>query len=401
MDHVNDWRQPASEWEDREEFFENILQAQLAARERQVMIAALSAALIDLGKSQADIIPGGDYAINIIEHAINSSDKNIWSDIPEIVARTALLKRVARIPKINQALNRLGYIPMVGSMSISAMQEIRKVLGEELPLVDATLDRVDDARAAVADDGKPIPFSLPVDPVQIHVVSEYLYDQDWSEIPNRSGPGTETIHHGFSPNYADLERASETLGLWTNAQADWAIRNRPLSWIQEKMPDAISAVQNTRPEWFRSNKKLVDAAKNTWGEAWLNVALGPGRTFTKVGGNRMFRDDLLDLNQAEFLYFPPGDPTVGTEFPDASHEWSREAGPIWDSAYGVPFLEIGQVAGELKDFQNAAGDVEYELGMLQSGFSYTRERAGDFAATTYGLTLSTETAEQALLAAGL
>ena len=170
MDHVNDWRQPASEWEDREEFFENILQAQLAARERQVMIAALSAALIDLGKSQADIIPGGDYAINIIEHAINSSDKNIWSDIPEIVARTALLKRVARIPKINQALNRLGYIPMVGSMSISAMQEIRKVLGEELPLVDATLDRVDDARAAVADDGKPIPFSLPVDPVQIHVV---------------------------------------------------------------------------------------------------------------------------------------------------------------------------------------------------------------------------------------
>ena len=133
----------------------------------------------------------------------------------------------------------------------------------------------------------------------------------------------------------------------------------------------------------------------------MNSALGPGRTFTKVGGNRMFRDQLLDLNQAEFLYFPPGGATVGTQLSDAGHEWSREAGPIWDPAYGVPFSEFGHAAGEVQHFQDVAGDVEYELGMLQSGFSYVREEAGEFTAATDGLTLSTETAEQALLAAGL
>ena len=130
----------------------------------------------------------------------------------------------------------------------------------------------------------------------------------------------------------------------------------------------------------------------------------------------------------------------------AGHEWSREAGPIWDPAYGLPFSPFGQAADEMQDFQNTAGSelntmgnelehaadsalrmqdavggASYELWELENPLLRIRDGAlglTDAMGSGYGgdgvtgamdgaglaadgLALSTGTAEQALLAAGL
>ena len=151
---------------------------------------------------------------------------------------------------------------------------------------------------------------------------------------------------------------------------------------------------------------------------------------------------------------PIWDPAYGVPFwtsglPDATGagpEWSQDAGPMWDPFYEGPGSQLGQVADELQDFQNTAGGelntmgnelehtansalrmqdavggASFELWELEHPLLQIRDVAINLADTmgsgyggdgvtgamdhagfaADGLALSTGTAEQALLAAGL
>ena len=156
----------------------------------------------------------------------------------------------------------------------------------------------------------------------------------------------------------------------------------------------------------------------------MNSALGPGRTFTKVGGNRMFRDQLLDLNQAEFLYFPLAAQAQG------NYSRAGAGGRVVDlfGQHAPPTYfslrlpdDVGDVIPRLQDAADTADAASFELWELENPLLRTRDGAIDLAdamgsgyggdgvtgamdnagLAADGLALSTGTAEQALLAAGL
>ena len=278
----------------------------------------------------------------------------------------------------------------------SGYEAARSVSDTPILMYDQVFDAYDAFENSVAA-GLRVPYRLAVDPAKAHVVMEDAYSQTWVDSTDQYNGSFQPMG---TPHYADILRARVSLGLLPDA----TIRT-----LREEYPELPYEASESFSEWMRRNKKtIVDSGIKTWEEVLINQALSPDHTFAKVGGRRMFHNDILDLDQevGAQLDFAP---TLASGLPGA------------ESARFVLSKEVGDTADATRRLQDAADAAGYELWELENPLLRTRDGAlgladamgdgygghgltsamNDAGTAADGLALGSGHAEQALLAAGL
>ena len=321
---------------------------------------------------------------DILTTLVNSRDLTL--EVAAALATTDIINQIAKLvtSKPFIALN----------FSWAAITGARSALDIPLPSVERVWDAYDAFYATIVA-GETAPFGLAVDPAMAHAVLEHTYADNFADFSwYHSYYGVQQILG--SRNYADTERAIESLGI----QADLF------------------------PAWLIEKKQLVDRGISTWREILIDharqrIALGDAQNYASLtsGSNRQldpppprraFGSGGRLINNSRVLYadalhYSPRLPDAAAAAGDGLNGLGSQLAHVADSAFrlrdatGTARFELWELENPLLHIRDGVLGLTDAMG---GGYGLTTTMDGAGIAAD-GLALSSASARQALLSAGL